>query len=46
MESTITLPAQHLRLPYVPEIPAEFLRMLRSCSGQTPKQQQSTPEST
>ena len=46
MESTITLSAQRLPLPYVPEIPAEFLRMLRSCSGQSAKQEQSTHKST
>jgi len=38
MESTISVRAQHLPLPYVPEIPADFLRMLQSCSGQTAKQ--------
>jgi hypothetical protein len=30
MTSTNAVPTQHLPLPYVPELPAEFVRMLQS----------------
>jgi hypothetical protein len=30
MQSTVAVPSQHLPLPYVPELPAEFVRMLQS----------------
>jgi hypothetical protein len=45
MEHTIAIPSQHLPLPYVPELPADFLRMLQSGSSQTAKQGKSAPES-
>jgi hypothetical protein len=35
METTIKVPAKHLPLPYVPELPADFVRMLQECRGQT-----------
>jgi hypothetical protein len=34
MNSTVTIPIQRLPLPYVPEIPADFLLMLKSTSQQ------------
>jgi hypothetical protein len=30
MESTVAKPIQHLPLPYVPDLPADFVRMLQS----------------
>jgi len=32
MQSTNAVPTHHLPLPYVPELPADFLRLLRSQS--------------
>ena len=37
MNSAIAVPIQHLPLPYVPELPADFVLMLKSASGQQPK---------
>lgn len=34
MNSTTTVPMQRLPLPYVPEIPADFLLMLKSTNSQ------------
>ena len=44
MQSTITVQPQRLPLPYVPEVPEDFVRMLQSCNGQTARQAESTPE--
>lgn len=44
MENTITVEPQRFPLPYVPELPAEFVRMIQSCGGQTARQAESTPE--
>jgi hypothetical protein len=44
MESTIAVPSQHLPLPYVPELPAEFVRMLQPV-GSMAQQGQSNGES-
>jgi hypothetical protein len=35
MESANAVPLQHLPLPYVPDLPADFVRMLQSPSNQT-----------
>lgn len=42
MEHTNAVPSRHLPLPYVPELPADFLQMLRSGRSQTVKPAQST----
>jgi len=34
MQSTIAVPTQHLPLPYVPALPAEFVLLLQSASNQ------------
>jgi hypothetical protein len=34
MKSTNAVPIQHLPLPYVPELPADFVLLLQSASGQ------------
>lgn len=36
MRSTIAVPTQHLPLPYVPELPADFVLMLKSTASQLP----------
>ena len=39
MESTIAMPSHLLPLPYVPELPADFVRMLQEFERPAAKQQ-------